>query len=118
MSALCDALGPIVGPRLSLEALGGRGVAMSLDGGAGGTAVTRAAPWLPAVSLARDLRRTAQGVAAAVHWMAMELGPGLTRLGPSTPQITSDRDRVRVQFFGLDGEPLPIVEVPLQPHPA
>ena len=105
-----------MGPRVSLETLGGRGVAISLDGGAGGTAAARAAPWLPAVSPARDLRRTAQGVADAVHMAATEVWPGTTSIGPSSPRVTRDRESVRVQFFGLEGEPLPIVEVSLQLH--
>ena len=74
---------------------------------------TRAAPWLPRFSAATDLTHTARGVAVAVTWIATDFPPGTTHVGPRWPTVTRANRRVRVQFFGATGEPLPVVEVPL-----
>jgi hypothetical protein len=111
---LSEALVPLVGPRLSLEANGGKGVTVLLDGGKGGAAFTRAAPWLPGLTVSRDLTGTARGVAFAVHAAVTEFPPGTTSIGPQRATVTRSGGSIRLQFFGLGGEPLPVVEVPLR----
>lgn len=114
MARLCEALGRVVGPRITLEAHGGRGIAVLLDEGRGGTYMTRAAPWLPGPTSRRDLIRTARGFAEAVHSaLADEWAAGTTSIGPSCPTVTPRGGAVAVHYFGVNGEPLPVVEVPL-----
>ncbi len=114
MERLFIALAPVIGPRVSLEAHGGKGVSVLVDGGRSGTMFTRAAPWLPRLTAATDLTETARGVADAVMWVATtDFPPDTTHVGPQWPTVTRANKRVRVQFFGVTGEPLPVVEVPL-----
>ncbi len=115
MARLCEALGRVVGPRITLEAHNGRGIAVLLDEGRGGSYLTRAAPWLPGPTSRRDLIRTARGVAEAVHGALSDewAGAGATSIGPSCPTVTPRGEAVAILYFGVNGEPLPVVEVPL-----
>jgi hypothetical protein len=67
MERLCEALGSLLGPRVSVDAHGGRGVSVQLDQGAGGSMMAHVAPWLPSLTMRRDLIRTADNVAHVVH---------------------------------------------------
>jgi hypothetical protein len=114
MARLCEALGPVVGPRITLEAHGGRGIAVLLDGGRGGTFATRAAPWFPSPTPRRDLIRTARGVAEAVHHaLSEEWMMATTSIGPSRPSVTARETLVAIHFFGVNGEPLRVIEISL-----
>ena len=113
MERLFKALPPVMGSRLSLEAHGGKGIMVLVDGGKNGSMITRAAPWLPGFTVARDLTQTARGVANAVTCAATEFPPGTTSIGGRSPTVTRAKGKLRLQFFGLSGEPLPVVEVPL-----
>jgi hypothetical protein len=106
------ALGPVLGPRLSVEVSGSAGVAVLLDGGRGGTVLTRAAPWLPRPGSA-DLLATARGVVDAAHLAATRQWPGSSPLGPRTPSVERTDGAVRIRLFGPGGEALPVVEVRL-----
>ena len=117
MAGLCEALRPIVGPRVTLEAHGGRGIVVLVDVDVeertGGAYMTRAAPWLPGPTSRTDLIRTARGVAEAVHQALSDEWAGTTSIGPSRPTVTPRGGAVAIRFFGVNGEPLPVVEVPL-----
>jgi hypothetical protein len=118
MARLCRALGPVVGPRVTLEAYGGRGIAVLVEvydeGRGGGACVTHAAPWIPSPTTRTDSIRTARGVAEAVHSCLWEESiRDATSIGPSRPRVDARGGIVFVRFFGVHGEPLPVVEVPL-----
>lgn len=116
MARLCEALGRVVGPRVTLEAHGGRGIVVLVDvdgEGRGGAYMTRAAPWLPGPTSRTDLIRTARGVAEAVHDALSDEWAGTTSIGPSCPTVTPRGGAVAILYFGVNGEPLPVVEVPL-----
>ena len=116
LERFADAVAPLVAPRLSVEAHGGKGLAVLLDGGGGGTTFARAAPWLPRWRVAADLVQTARGAAEAVHAAATCTWPGTTGIGTRTPAVSGSRGRVTVRFYGARGEPLPAVHVPLRPQ--
>ena len=113
MEQLCEALGPLLSPRILVEALGGRGVAVSCDGARGGIVATRATPWLHGLTVRQDLRKTAHGVAHIVHGAVTEQWPGTTRIGPAAPDVSARGGFVVLRFRGISGEPLPDVAVPL-----
>ncbi len=118
MERLCEALGPVVGPRITLETHGGRGIVVLVDvddeGRGGGAYMTRAATWVPAPTTRTDLIRTARGVAEAVHSaLSEEWLRAATSIGPSRPRVDARGGNVAVRFFGAHGEPLPVVEVPV-----
>ncbi len=111
---LCEALGPVVGPRIALEAHGGRGI-LVVDLSRGATYMTRAAPWVPGPTSRTDLIRTARGVVDAVHDALSSEWLDTASIGPSRPTVTPRGGAVAIRFFGLNGEPLPAVQVPLIP---
>lgn len=113
MERLFAALAPVVGPRLSFEAYGGKGVLVLVDEGRNGAFFSRAAPWIPGWTIDKDLTETARGVAVATFWAATESPAGMTHISHASPTVTRANGRVRIQFFGPSGEPLPVVEVPL-----
>lgn len=113
MAQLCASLGTLAGPRLSLEPYGGKGIAVLLDGGRGGAILTRAAPWLPGMTVRRDLTATTRGVADALHSAVRNEWVGVINIGSGRPRVTSRGNTVALQFFGVAGEPLPVVEVQL-----
>ena len=113
MERLCEALEPLLGPRISLSAHGGKGVVVQLDGGSGGFMAARAAPWLPGLTERRDLIRTADNVAHVVHSAVSEQWGHETGIGPTSPSVAAAGDVVTIRFFGTTGEPLPVVELPL-----
>ena len=111
---LCEALAPVVGPSITLEAHSGRGIAV-VDVSRGRTYVTRAAPWLPGLTSHSDLVRTARGVADAVHEALSEEWLDTASIGASRPTVTRRGGAVAIRFFGPDSESLPVVEIPLTP---
>jgi hypothetical protein len=114
MVRLCEVLGPVLGPHIDLEAHGGRGIVV-VDLSRGASYVTRAAPWLPGLTSRADLTRTARGVVDAIHNALSGELLDTANIGPSRPTVTSHGGAVAIRFFGLNGEPLPVVEVPLVP---
>jgi hypothetical protein len=113
MERLCEALGSLLGPRISVEAHGGKGVLVQLDQGTGGSTMARAAPWLPSLTLRKDLIRTADNVAHVVHSAVFEEWSHQAGIGPTSPSVAAVEDVVTIRFFGTTGDPLPAVEVPL-----
>lgn len=113
MERLIEALGPLLGARISVAAHGGLSVAVELDGGSGGSLVGRAAPWLPSLSERKDLTRTADNIAHLVHDALTEQWIGVVAVGPASPTVAAVGDVLSIRFFGPDDEPLPVVEVAL-----
>ena len=102
---------------VTLEAHGGRGIAVLVDVDfdertGGGAYWTSAAPWLPGPTPRTDLIRTARGVAEAVHDALSDEWAGTTGIGPKRPIVNARGGAVVIRFFGVNGEPL-AVEVPL-----
>ncbi len=113
LERVCAALQPLLGPRLSVEAVGGKGVVVQLDQGSGGTLAARAAPWLPGLTVRRDLVRTAGNVARVLHGAVPEKWRDIAGIGPRSPSVDAVADVVAIRFFGSRGEPLLAVEVSL-----
>ncbi len=118
MERLCEALGPLLGPRISVEAHGGRCVVVQLhlDQGSGGSGMAYVAPWFPSLTVRRDLIRTAGSVAYAVHGDLLDWandGAVSAGIGPTSPSVAAVGDVVTIRFFGTTGEPLPALEIPL-----
>lgn len=113
MERLCEALEPLLGPRMSVSAHGGKGVVVQFDGDGGGFVVARAAPWFPGLTERRDLIRTAGNVAHLVHGAVPEAWRDVTGIGPTGPSVTAAGDVLTIRFFAPDGEPLPVVKVAL-----
>ncbi len=55
MERLCEALDPLFGPRISVEAHGSAWVVVQLDQGYRGSTGFRAAPWFPGLTQIPDL---------------------------------------------------------------
>ena len=111
MERLSDALSPLLGPRISLATHGGVGVAVELDGGIGGSVMSRAAPWLPSLSERKDLVRTASNIAHLVYVAVSERWSGVAGIGPASPTVAVVGDVLTIRFLATDGHPLPVVEV-------
>lgn len=113
MERLCEALGSLLQPRISVDARGGKGVLVQLDQGSGGSMMAHVAPWLPSLTMRRDLIRTAGNVAHVVHSAVSEKWGHQAGIGPTSPSVAAVGDVVTIRFFGTTGEPLPAVELPL-----
>ena len=114
MERLCEALDPLLGPHISVEAHGSAWISVQLDQGSGGSMLFRAAPWFPSLTVRRHLLQTARNVAERVHGsVSDEDWADLAGIGPTSPSVAVARDIVTIRFFGSNGEPLPAVEVSL-----
>lgn len=112
---LSEQVSELLGPRLSLEAAGGRSIVITLDDGAGGSVLTVVAP-LPRLTGKADLLATARNMAQAVHTDVRTTPPfaEATTLGPRKPSVTHRQGIVQITFFDGMGAALALVQASVE----
>ncbi len=113
LERFCNALQPLLGPRISVEAWGGTWLVVALDHGSGGSTAFRVAPCLPSLTVRRHLLQTARNAAEGVVGLVAEDLGGIAGIGPTSPSVAAVGDVVTIRYLGTTGEPLPAIELPL-----
>lgn len=115
MSDLCEQASDLLGPRLDVEATGGRSIMTTLDGGRGGTQFVFVSP-LPRLTSSGDILATARNVAQAIHTGVTTAPFAKARvLGHIEPDVRRMGSSVEVTFYDMSGRPLPVLRAKLSP---